>query len=133
LSQKLEFGWDEVHVIAEELEHVSSKKLIDKLDAFLDFPQFDPHGDPIPDSKGKIKPANKLTLHQLPVNQPAQVIRVINQSNEMLELLQIKNISIGSEIEVKKHFVFDGSLTIKIKPNKTETISEQLAKNIFVK
>jgi len=133
LSQKLEFGWDEVHVIAEELEHVSSKKLIDKLDAFLDFPQFDPHGDPIPDSKGKIKPANKLTLHQLPVNHPAQVIRVINQSKEMLELLQIKNISIGSEIEVKKHFVFDGSLTIKIKPNKTETISEQLAKNIFVK
>lgn len=132
LSQKLEFGWDEVHVIAEELEHVSSKKLIDKLDAFLDFPQFDPHGDPIPDSKGKIKSANKLTLHQLPLNQPAQVTRVNNQSTEMLELLQMKNISIGSEIEVKKHFVFDGSLTIKIKPNKTETISEQLAKNIFV-
>ena len=133
LSQKLQFGWDEVHVIAEELEHVSSKKLIDKLDAFLNFPQFDPHGDPIPDSKGKIKYANKLTLHQLPVNQHARVIRVNNQSTEMLELLKIKNISIGSEIEVKKHFVFDGSLTVKIKPNKIETISEQLAKNIFVK
>jgi len=133
LSQKLQFGWDEVHVIAEELEHVSSKKLIDKLDAFLNFPQFDPHGDPIPDSKGKIKYANKLTLHQLPINQPARVIRVNNQSTEMLELLKIKNISIGSEIEVKKHFVFDGSLTVKIKPNKIETISEQLAKNIFVK
>jgi DtxR family Mn-dependent transcriptional regulator len=133
LSQKLQFGWDEVHVIAEELEHVSSKKLIDKLDAFLNFPQFDPHGDPIPDSKGKIKYANKLTLHQLPVNQPARVIRVNNQSTEMLELLKIKNISIGSEIEVKKHFVFDGSLTVKINPNKIETISEQLAKNIFVK
>jgi len=132
LSHKLKFGWDEVHVIAEELEHVSSKKLIDKLDAYLDFPQFDPHGDPIPDSKGKIKSADRLTLNQLPINQPARVIRVINQSTEMLELLQMKNICIGSEIEVKKNFVFDGSLTIKIKPNKTETISEQLAKNIFV-
>jgi len=133
LSQKLKFGWDEVHVIAEELEHVSSNKLIEKLDAFLDFPQIDPHGDPIPDSKGKIRTANKLTLNQLPLNQPARVTRVNNQSTEILELLQMKSISIGSEVEVKKHFVFDGSLTIKIKPNKTETISEQLAKNIFVK
>lgn len=133
LSQKLAFAWDEVHVIAEELEHVSNKKMIDKLDAFLNFPQFDPHGDPIPDSKGKIRPANKLTLDQLPLNQPAVVTRVSNQSTEMLELLQLKRISIGSVIEVKKHFVFDGSLTIKLKPNKTEMISEQLAKNIFVK
>ena len=132
LSQKLKFGWDEVHVIAEELEHVSSKKLIDNLDAFLNFPQFDPHGDPIPDSKGKIKSSNNLTLHRLPVNQPARVTRVINQSAKMLELLKNKSISIGSEIEVKKHFIYDGSLTVKIKPNKTETISEQLAKNIFV-
>ncbi|HVE60198.1 MAG TPA: metal-dependent transcriptional regulator [Chitinophagaceae bacterium] len=133
LSQKLNFGWDEVHLIAEELEHVSSKKLIDKLDDFLDFPEFDPHGDPIPDSKGKIKLADTLTLYQLPVNQPARVTRVINQSVEMLDLLQNKNISIGSKIEVKKHFAFDGSLTVKIQPNKTETLSEQLAKNLLVK
>ncbi|MFN2439994.1 MAG: metal-dependent transcriptional regulator, partial [Chitinophagaceae bacterium] len=133
LSQKLNFGWDEVHVIAEELEHVSSKKLVDKLDDFLDFPEFDPHGDPIPDSKGKIKLADSLTLFQLPVNQPAQITRVINQSVEMLDLLQNKNISIGSKIEVKKHFAFDGSLTVKIQPNKTEMLSEQLAKNLLVK
>jgi DtxR family Mn-dependent transcriptional regulator len=62
LAQKLGFGWDEVHVLAEELEHVSSKKLIDKLDEYLDFPQFDPHGDPIPDSKGKIKARNNVSL-----------------------------------------------------------------------
>lgn len=129
----MQFGWDEVHVIAEELEHVSSKKLIDKLDAYLEFPRFDPHGDPIPDSKGKISSSDTLTLYQLPLNKTAQVTRVNNQSIEMLELLKIKNISIGSKIEVKKHFLFDGSITVKIKPNKTETISEQLAKNIFVK
>jgi DtxR family Mn-dependent transcriptional regulator len=132
LAEKLKFSWDEVHDVAEELEHVSSKKLIDKLDEYLEFPQFDPHGDPIPDSKGKIKPGNELPLAELPVNQLAEVSRVANQSVEMLELLQHKGIMIGTKLEVKKHFDFDHSIEVKIK-TVTITISEQLAKNIFVK
>src|SRR5688572_31594707 len=75
LAEKLKFSWEEVHEVAEELEHVSSKKLIDKLDEYLGFPHFDPHGDPIPDSKGKIRTYNELPLHQLPLNQPAEVRR----------------------------------------------------------
>jgi DtxR family Mn-dependent transcriptional regulator len=131
LSEKLKFSWNEVHEVAEELEHISNKKLIDKLDEFLGFPQFDPHGDPIPDSKGKIKTYNEWPLFELPVNQSAEVRRVSNQSPGMLELLQHKNIGIGTRVEVKKHFEFDHSLEIKIK-NTTLTISGQLAKNIFV-
>ena len=131
LSQKLGFSWEEVHQLAEELEHVSSKKLIDRLDEYLGFPSYDPHGDPIPDSKGKMAARNNLPLVELPKNKQAEVCQVTNQSAEMLELLKHKNIGIGTRIEVKKHFPFDQSLELKIK-TKTVTISEQLAKNIFV-
>lgn len=131
LSEKLKFDWNEVHLLAEELEHVSSKQLIDRLDQYLGFPQFDPHGDPIPDNKGKIKNLNKISLFELPFNQSAQVRQVTNQSKEMLEILEHKNISIGTKLEVKKHFHFDHSVELKIK-NTVITISEQLAKNIFV-
>jgi DtxR family transcriptional regulator, Mn-dependent transcriptional regulator len=131
LSEKLKFGWDEVHQIAEELEHVSSRKLVDRLDEFLGFPPFDPHGDPIPDAKGKIRAVQKLSLDQLPLNQSAEVCQVKNQSAEMLELLHHKNIGIGTRVEVKKLFDFDHSLEVKLK-NTTITISEQLAENIFV-
>jgi len=132
LEQKLGFGWNEVHVLAEELEHVSSKKLIDKLDEYLGFPPFDPHGDPIPDSKGKIRSMNKILLLQLPLNTPAKVCAVGNQSDEMLELLSHKNIGLGTKLEIKKRFDFDGSMEIKIKGTQVSNISEQLAKNIFV-
>lgn len=131
LSEKLKFDWNEVHLLAEELEHVSSRHLIDRLDEYLGFPQFDPHGDPIPDNKGKIKNVNKLALFDLPFNRTAEVRQVTNQSKEMLEILEHKNIGIGTRLEVKKHFHFDHSIELKIK-NNTVTISEQLAKNIFV-
>jgi DtxR family transcriptional regulator, Mn-dependent transcriptional regulator len=132
LSEKLKFGWDEVHGLAEELEHVSSKKLIDRLDEYLGFPPFDPHGDPIPDNKGKIRNIKKISLDLLPLQQPAEVCQVTNQSAEMLELLHHKNIRIGTKLEVRKYFDFDHSLELKIK-NNTTTVSGQLAKNIFVK
>ena len=131
LSQKLGFSWEEVHQLAEELEHVSSKKLIDRLDEYLGFPPYDPHGDPIPDSKGKIVVRKNLPLLLLPLHQRADVCQVTNQSAEMLELLKHKAIGIGTRLEVKKHFPFDHSVELKLK-TKTVTISEQLAKNIFV-
>jgi DtxR family Mn-dependent transcriptional regulator len=132
LAEKLKFKWDEVHAVAEELEHVSSKKLIDKLDEYLGHPKFDPHGDPIPDSLGKMDNSQQIILTQLPVNQPAEVCRVINQSGEMLELLQHKRITIGTGLEVKRKFAFDHSIEIKLKQQPAFLISEQLAKNIFV-
>ena len=131
LSQKLGFSWEEIHPLAEELEHVSSKKLIDRLDEFLAFPTHDPHGDPIPDSKGKIMLRNNVPLSLLPKSKVAEVCQVTNQSAEMLELLKHKNIGIGTRLEVKKHFPFDQSLELKLK-TKTITISDQLAKNILV-
>ena len=132
LSEKLKFSWDEVHAIAEHLEHVSSKKLIDKLDEFLGFPRTDPHGDPIPDINGKIKMSQQSCLALIAVNQQAIVCHVADQSTEMLEILKHKNISIGTRLEVKKKFEFDHSMEIKIRQQPAFTISELLAKNIFV-
>jgi DtxR family Mn-dependent transcriptional regulator len=132
LAEKLKFKWDEVHVVAEDLEHVSSKKLIDKLDEYLGYPKFDPHGDPIPDSLGKMENNQQVTLVELPINKPAEVCRVINQSEEMLELLQHKKIGIGTRLEIKRKFSFDHSIEIKLRQQPAFSISEQLAKNIFV-
>jgi DtxR family transcriptional regulator, Mn-dependent transcriptional regulator len=132
LSEKLKFSWDEVHAVAEHLEHVSSKKLIDKLDEFLGFPRTDPHGDPIPDANGKIETSKQVCITELAINKPAIVNHVSDQSSEILELLKHKNISIGTRLEIKKKFDFDNSMEIKIRQQPPFNISEQLAKNIFV-
>lgn len=132
LAEKLKFKWDEVHAVAEELEHVSSKKLIDKLDDYLGNPKFDPHGDPIPDNSGKMDPGSQVTLSELPINKTAEVCRVVNQSEAMLELLQHKKITIGTRLEVKRKFDFDHSVEVKLRQQPPFSISEQLAKNIFV-
>lgn len=133
LAEKLKFSWDEVHDVAEDLEHVSSKKLIDKLDEFLGFPRFDPHGDPIPDSNGKIETSKQVCLTELPLNKIATVGHVSDQSSEMLELLGHKKIGIGTKLEVKKKFSFDQSLEIKVRQQPATNISWELAKNIYVK
>ncbi|MEI9946662.1 MAG: metal-dependent transcriptional regulator [Chitinophagaceae bacterium] len=133
LAEKLKFNWDEVHIVAEDLEHVSNKKLIDKLDEFLGFPRFDPHGDPIPDSNGKIETSKQVCLTELPLNKTSTVCHVSDQSTEMLELLGHKKIGIGTKLEVKKKFNFDHSLEIKIRQQAPSNISGELAKNIYVR
>jgi DtxR family Mn-dependent transcriptional regulator len=122
-----------VHEVAEHLEHVSSKKLIDKLDEFLGFPRFDPHGDPIPDIHGRIRNTQQVCLTEMALNKTAVVCHVADQSNELLELLKHKNIQIGTRLEVKRKFEFDNSMEIKIRQQTPFTISEQLAQTIFVR
>ena len=133
LSVKLQFSWEEVHVVAEELEHVSSKKLIDKLDEYLGFPRFDPHGDPIPDQNGKIHAARQVLLSDWPLGDPGEVSGVGDQSPEMLEILSHRQIGIGTRLEIRKKFSFDQSIEIKIKNLPAFTISKQLAEQIWVK
>ncbi len=133
LAEKLKFTWDEVHEVAEDLEHVSNKKLIDKLDEYLGFPRVDPHGDPIPDANGRIEISKKICLTDLPLNKVAVVSGVSNQSSEILELLEHKKINIGVKLEVKKRFEFDHSIEVRIGRQPAFTISKELAENIFVK
>ncbi len=132
LAEKLKFTWDEVHEVAEELEHVSNKKLIDKLDAYLGFPKKDPHGDPIPDAQGKIESGKKIRLPEVPLNTSCLVSGVSNQSGEILDLLKHKKISIGTVVEVRKRFEFDQSLEIRTGKQTIINISRELAENILI-
>ena len=133
LVKKLQFGWDEVHEIAEELEHISSKKLVDQLDSFLGFPDTDPHGDPIPDSQGRFHTARQISLSELPLNKTAQVSGIASQTTEMLELLQYNHIRLGTRLEIRKKFPFDDSLEVKVRNRPPVTISARVAKNVLVK
>lgn len=133
LVHKLAFGWDEVHVIAEELEHINSSALVEKLDAFLNFPKFDPHGDPIPDINGKMEPSRQVNLIDLDLKCMAEVSAVGSQSSELLELLNHKNIGIGTRLQILQKFAFDHSIEIKIGNSSPFSISQQLAQTLFVK
>ena len=132
LVEKLRLGWDEVHDIAEQLEHVSHQRLIDKLDEYLGFPETDPHGDPIPDASGRMKVLPRISLAVLPLHTPAEVCSVGNQSSEMLELLRHLRIRIGTRLEVKRRFDFDGSAEIKIRNIPLFVMSQTMAQNLFV-
>jgi DtxR family transcriptional regulator, Mn-dependent transcriptional regulator len=133
LVEKLAMGWDEVHEIAEELEHINSALLIEKLDKFLEYPKFDPHGDPIPDVHGKMESMRQVNLIDVDLNTAAEVCAVGSQSPELLDLLSHRNIGIGTQLEVRKKFSFDHSLEIKIQGKPAFTISQQLAQTLFVK
>jgi DtxR family Mn-dependent transcriptional regulator len=133
LVDKLQFGWDEVHEVAEELEHVRSKKLVDKLDSFLGHPKFDPHGDPIPDSHGNMATIRQFNLIDVKPGSMVEVCSVGVQSAELLELLRHKNIGIGTIFQTVRKFDFDNSIEIILKNSRCINISQQLAQALFVK
>ena len=132
LVDKLQFSWDEVHDIAEQLEHIKSEKLINKLDDFLGNPTEDPHGDPIPDANGKISKVEKLVLAELSENQTGICIGVKDSSTQFLKYLDKNQITLGSKIEVVTKEEFDLSLRIKVE-EKAVTISNIIANNLYVK
>ena len=131
LVEKLNFSWDEVHDVAEQLEHIKSPKLINELDAFLGFPKKDPHGDPIPDKEGKFQKIEKQLLSTLEVNQIGICVGVSDSSSEFLKYLDNNNISLGKKIVVLSKESFDGSLTILINTKKI-TISKKISNNIYI-
>lgn len=132
LVDKLNFNWDEVHEIAEQLEHIRSKELILRLEEYLDFPTIDPHGDPIPDKNGKINFHKGNTLADAKVNVTGVIIGVKDSSDDFLKFLKKLNISLGTSIKIIDKESFDQSLTIII-DKKEVNISHQTAKNIFIK
>jgi DtxR family Mn-dependent transcriptional regulator len=132
LVDKLDFAWDEVHDIAEQLEHIKSEQLINKLDDFLGNPTEDPHGDPIPDAQGRMAKTDKQLLSDLAVNQTAICVGVKDSSADFLKYLDKQEIALGSKIEIISKESFD--LSTKIVVNDKElTISNKIASNLFVK
>ena len=131
LVNKLGFPWDQVHDIAEELEHISSKELVTKLDNYLDYPSFDPHGDPIPNSKGKMTELKQSSLVEIPLKKTATVSYIKDQSSSMLDLLKHYQIRIGTKLKLVKRFDFDGSVEIKIEKLPDAVLSSVVAQNIY--
>ena len=132
LVDKLDFSWDEVHDIAEQLEHIKSEKLINKLDDFLGNPTEDPHGDPIPDANGQIVKIEKQLLSELYETQTGICVGVKDTSSEFLKYLDKQGIALGSKIEIMGKESFDLSLKIKV-DQRDLSISNKIASNLFVK
>lgn len=132
LVEKLAFSWDEVHDIAEQLEHIKSEKLINKLDDFLGNPTEDPHGDPIPDAQGQLPKIDKQLLSDLVEGQKGICVGVKDTSSEFLKYLDKQGIALGSAIEIIGKESFDLSFRIKV-DEKPLNISNKIASNLFVK
>jgi DtxR family Mn-dependent transcriptional regulator len=132
LVEKLAFTWDEVHDVAEELEHIHSEKLINRLEEFLGFPKEDPHGDPIPDRNGQIIKVEKQLLSEIELQTKVICLGVKDSSPIFLQYLDKHQISLGSIIEVVSKEPFDLSLTVII-DQKEILISHKIASNLFVK
>ena len=132
LVRKLNFSWDEVHEVAEQLEHIHSEKLINQLDAFLEFPTVDPHGDPIPDKDGNIKKTEKVLLAQITDSEQYVCIGVDDSSAEFLKYLDKHKIALGTQFKVIAKESFDESMVIEIE-NRQLTVSKEVANNLYVK
>jgi DtxR family Mn-dependent transcriptional regulator len=132
LVEKLGFAWDEVHEVAEELEHIQSEKLINQLDQFLNFPSFDPHGDPIPNAKGEIIKIEKQLISEIEVGRTITCVGVKDTSVDFLQYLNKQNISLGTKIKVLEKEPFDGTLKIEIN-NSVLVLSDKIANNLYVK
>ena len=132
LVKKLNFQWDEVHSIAEQLEHIKSEKLIKKLDDFLGNPKYDPHGDPIPNKKGSFPKAFSKSLNNLDINKKGIVVGVCKDESSFLQYLDKLKINIGTIIEIIEIIEFDNSLEININ-NKKIHISYEVSENILIK
>ena len=132
LFEKLNFKWDEVHKIAEELEHITNEKLIEKLDKYLKYPKIDPHGDPIPNKNGEIDIKPKIKLSNLLINNNCIVSNVNDDDGNLLEYLNKIKIHIGSKIKVFDIIEFDKSIEIEIDSKNKVFISNRVAENILV-
>ncbi len=132
LVEKLGFHWDEIHDIAEELEHVSNISMADRLDKFLGFPEYDPHGDPIPKANGKLPKPFTISLTEVTIGNTCKVGAVKDTSSSFLQYLLKLGIGIGSTIKVLERIDFDKSLVIQINGQHTNTVSQLFSENILI-
>jgi DtxR family transcriptional regulator, Mn-dependent transcriptional regulator len=132
LVEKLGFSWDEVHDVAEQLEHINSTQLVNKLDKFLGYPKTDPHGDPIPDENGVIQEILSAKLTELNHGDIAMVVGVDDTSTAFLQYLNQLGIELGMHLEILQKIEFDHSYVLKHKGKKL-SVSKQVAENIMVK
>lgn len=131
LYEKLRFSWDEVHEVAEQLEHIHSKKLIERLDEFLGFPAYDPHGDPIPNAAGVLPSSAAQLMKDMALNTPCTIVAVKDTSSAFLQQLERFGLHIGVRLEIVERLPYDNSLMI-VTDGEPFLISERISGNIFV-
>lgn len=131
LVEKLDFKWDEVHEVAEELEHITSIELIDRLDKFMGYPKYDPHGDPIPDANGRFKRQELKPVSGLAVNETGVVAGVGDHSTAFLQYLERSSLTLGTKLTVIEIIDYDHSVILQIS-DKRSNISREVAKNLLV-
>ena len=132
LLEKLEYSWDQIHDIAEQLEHIQHSELADRLDKFLDFPKYDPHGDPIPSANGEMVSMNRIMLEEAVLGKTYKVVGVKDSSFEFLQYLKKLNIGIGTKIIVVEKISFDNSIFIKIGKDIQTTVSKVFSQNLLL-
>ena len=132
LLEKLEYSWDEIHEIAEQLEHIQDPLLADRLDKFLGFPQYDPHGDPIPTASGEMADIYKTILSEVKEGNTCHVVGVKDTSSSFLQYLKKLDIGIGTKLSLDEKIPFDGSVIISIKNGPKTTVSKIFADNLLV-
>jgi DtxR family Mn-dependent transcriptional regulator len=132
LVDKLQFSWDEVHDIAEQLEHIQSEMLVDRLDAFLGRPRFDPHGDPIPDAQGRLTERRQLPLAQLQLAQKAVIVGVIDHQSSFLQYLDRTGLTLGVQVEVVECFQYDQSMRLRLPGGQELIVSHKVSQQLLV-
>lgn len=132
LVNKLKLSWDQVHDIAEQLEHIQSPLLVESLEEFLGFPKVDPHGDPIPDADGNINLAAKMTIAEMTAGQKGVLVNVNDNSSEFLRYLERLGITLGVQITLEEIVPFDGSAQIRLDDQAPIFISKVVAENLYI-
>jgi DtxR family Mn-dependent transcriptional regulator len=133
LVDKLGFAWDEVHELAEQLEHVQGDELVSRLDQFLGHPRFDPHGDPIPDAEGRWTYRKQAPLATLQPGNRGIVTGVDDHSTAFLQYLDQLGLTLGAELELLERIVYDQSVRVRLSGERELVLSEKVAQNLFVK
>jgi DtxR family transcriptional regulator, Mn-dependent transcriptional regulator len=132
LLEKLGYHWDEIHDIAEDLEHIKDATLADRLDKFLGFPEYDPHGDPIPKANGKMAKRYSTTLADLKPGSQCRVVAVKDTTSAFLQYLIKLHINIGTKIQLIEKISFDSSLVISIDGNERTTVSQKFGESLLI-
>ena len=132
LVEKLGFGWDQVHDLAEQLEHINSEALVNKLDAYLGFPKADPHGDPIPDANGVVPKSKAVLLSTLKVGQQGSFTGVSDHSAAFLNYIDKSGLSLGDNIKIKSIEEFDQTYTLQLKGKRELVVSYKVANSLLI-
>lgn len=132
LLEKLNFSWDEVHDMAEQLEHIQSPELVERLDEFLGFPKFDPHGDPIPDADGNFAYRKQTPLLELKPGEQGVVVGVQDHDPTFLQYLDRLGLVLGTHVKFMERFEYDESVKIVINNEREQILSKKVAQNLFI-